>query len=782
MRSFCWSVDTVSAIGSGRRRKIFPNTTTGLPRVCFFRQALALDEQRVKYIPEYAYGATTERLPPQTATTHEADAKPADTKEVWFVGSHSDIGGGSESNVEMASNGPPLRWMSYEAIRAGIRMEIPGDRWTSEPCNGVHDSLSLLWKVAGWLMAVPKSHRTHQNLGNSFSHYDGRRIMRGQKIHASVFAYLKQHEDTSETPSSPSFRYQPKAQIHSSFAELHSESASDPPSEPLSELTWVKLYEMQRDAGEKQLHWLESDILDWLTYTLDKIEQSVQLDGPLPEERYRELERNSKKDEGRFALLNNNKDSPMIIFKLFMNPKISDLPCLSSLMTTLLNFATDRKELSYSYNELYPTERMDLFTKVGSLGSDLAIDNKPSKSAGHPSIFSRFFHRFSSGVGHEYCIRQIGPNLVLSAGEIQGISRDAIFNVYSDPDHPQESIVGTALVTNTRALTSVMSLTLSLSTSIPPNGYYTSCLPTSPGSNWAMRVAFSSESDGKFRLEVLKSLDDLRKQSSKRLPIVVVADDEEPDFILHPVSCCGYSFAATDWKRYPETESIEPQHLKQEYLADIVYGGALYYWYFHLPRAIYEEWSQAIELTWFQNPLASEGSTNYFKPPGYIGPITADSQTEYGCKIKNLTKEDFYVHVLIFSLGPHGIHLFSYREDLNKRPIPPQSSIILGNRVVDSEVHPNETETDPIPVEWRGDGMGTFSIPSGQEKDVSYLVILLSKSYTDYTVSRLPSPFTRVFDFQKAWEEKPTVQPWQTIFIPIIQEKAKPNGGGVQSI
>ena len=82
--------------------------------VCLFRHALALDERRVKFIPEYAYG--TQSLParllkrPESAATEpttngptaneptatnpeqtQATPQPPHTKEVWFAGSHSDM-------------------------------------------------------------------------------------------------------------------------------------------------------------------------------------------------------------------------------------------------------------------------------------------------------------------------------------------------------------------------------------------------------------------------------------------------------------------------------------------------------------------------------------------------------------------------------------------------------------------------------------------------------------------------------------------------------------------
>ena len=53
--------------------------------------ALALDERRVKFLPEYAWGGTT--LPPEPGmpgVSHHDRARPH-TLEVWFPGTHSDM-------------------------------------------------------------------------------------------------------------------------------------------------------------------------------------------------------------------------------------------------------------------------------------------------------------------------------------------------------------------------------------------------------------------------------------------------------------------------------------------------------------------------------------------------------------------------------------------------------------------------------------------------------------------------------------------------------------------
>lgn len=65
------------------RDKSLPGTTGGMDHVCAFRHALALDERRVKFLPEFSRGG----LGPLGLT----DKSPPKVKEVWFAGSHSDM-------------------------------------------------------------------------------------------------------------------------------------------------------------------------------------------------------------------------------------------------------------------------------------------------------------------------------------------------------------------------------------------------------------------------------------------------------------------------------------------------------------------------------------------------------------------------------------------------------------------------------------------------------------------------------------------------------------------
>lgn len=69
--------DTVSSVGFARKPSL-PETTSGMAHVCAFRHALALDELRVKFLPEYADGGA-------------GPSGGGNVKEVWFAGSHSDM-------------------------------------------------------------------------------------------------------------------------------------------------------------------------------------------------------------------------------------------------------------------------------------------------------------------------------------------------------------------------------------------------------------------------------------------------------------------------------------------------------------------------------------------------------------------------------------------------------------------------------------------------------------------------------------------------------------------
>ena len=75
------SRETVSSVGMFRD-KYYPGAAL-VDNICFFRHALALDERRVKFLPEYAVAKKEWFLPGEFGRPR--------CKEVWFRGAHSDV-------------------------------------------------------------------------------------------------------------------------------------------------------------------------------------------------------------------------------------------------------------------------------------------------------------------------------------------------------------------------------------------------------------------------------------------------------------------------------------------------------------------------------------------------------------------------------------------------------------------------------------------------------------------------------------------------------------------
>jgi hypothetical protein len=82
---------------------MLPLTTEGMQHVCCFRHALALNERRIKFLPEYVWEGTHMHKPPGRSDARKANeittevneeeetGQRVDIKEVWFAGTHSDV-------------------------------------------------------------------------------------------------------------------------------------------------------------------------------------------------------------------------------------------------------------------------------------------------------------------------------------------------------------------------------------------------------------------------------------------------------------------------------------------------------------------------------------------------------------------------------------------------------------------------------------------------------------------------------------------------------------------
>ncbi|KAJ7441244.1 hypothetical protein FB451DRAFT_1058209 [Mycena latifolia] len=157
---FLGAWDTVSSVGVFRGKPL--PLTSSARHICTFRHALALDECRVKFLPEYVDGGSS------TASDSTDAGSPIDVKEVWFAGTHSDIGGGINKNLDLNLSSVPLLWMENEAASAGLRLRArpAGGAWNMADLqkDDLHESLTNGWKPLEYLPLTRLSYRTPDDL------------------------------------------------------------------------------------------------------------------------------------------------------------------------------------------------------------------------------------------------------------------------------------------------------------------------------------------------------------------------------------------------------------------------------------------------------------------------------------------------------------------------------------------------------------------------------------------------------------------------------------------
>ncbi|KAG9091454.1 hypothetical protein FS749_016529 [Ceratobasidium sp. UAMH 11750] len=179
---FLGAWDTVPSIWV-LRRKLLPRTNQ-CEHIDHFRHALAMDERRGKFMPEY--------------TVHPSESKGDKTvKEVWFMGTHSDIGGGIDSNRSPAAE-LALLWMMKEAEKAGLIVD-PQTPDEDVKRARIVPSFTGLW----WIHEIlPLTRLASDGLSttNRWHLGRGRRIPGHHKIHYSAWANLWQARYTSYHP------------------------------------------------------------------------------------------------------------------------------------------------------------------------------------------------------------------------------------------------------------------------------------------------------------------------------------------------------------------------------------------------------------------------------------------------------------------------------------------------------------------------------------------------------------------------------------------------------
>ncbi|KAJ2936532.1 hypothetical protein H1R20_g558, partial [Candolleomyces eurysporus] len=267
--------DTVSSIGVARGKKMLPGTTDGMEHVCHFRHALALDERRVKFLPEYAWGGST--MPPsQPSDWNHTPPRPGLQKtsgdiythilEVWFAGTHSDIGGGNVQNLGMDRSRPPLRWMVLEAVALGLRTAEFERELTSDQQIEFQESLTGIWHLLEyWPHRRLTFHRDPAGKMITRSPHRGHRrtIHWGQKIHSSLVL--------AETP----LPYYPKARPP---AGRDIDGRLIPVNEP--EPFWDGL---RKDGLSNSSGWLEIDIYEYARTVLKRLTNGRAVEGALNE-------------------------------------------------------------------------------------------------------------------------------------------------------------------------------------------------------------------------------------------------------------------------------------------------------------------------------------------------------------------------------------------------------------------------------------------------------------------------------------------------------------------
>ncbi|KAL4258249.1 hypothetical protein AB1N83_012031 [Pleurotus pulmonarius] len=179
--------------------------------------------------------------------------------EVWFVGSHSDIGGGNVINKNLDNFGPALRWMMSEARQNGLLIDTHQGKWSPlEP----KQSLSGVWRV---LELLPFRHLTYKTSVATATrpHLGSPRVIRpGQRIHQSVLVEMAStngYVPHARLPGSVALEYD--ALIHNK--DILEE---DPFASPSTILTKLK-YE-----GISELDEFDASILAFLTSSKSGLE------------------------------------------------------------------------------------------------------------------------------------------------------------------------------------------------------------------------------------------------------------------------------------------------------------------------------------------------------------------------------------------------------------------------------------------------------------------------------------------------------------------------------
>jgi uncharacterized protein (DUF2235 family) len=186
--------DTVSSVGWIYNPLKLPYTAMN-PDISVVRHAVSIDERRAMFRQNLWSNPTAGQ----------------DVQQVWFAGTHSDVGGGyAESESGLAKLA--LEWMLNEATAAGMRVDaakrdrvlgVTDPRFAKpDPAAKMHKSLHGFW----WLLelwpkrywdanSTPPGYKWKWPLGSS------RSIAPGSTVHSSVIARMNASLDKPYRPS-----------------------------------------------------------------------------------------------------------------------------------------------------------------------------------------------------------------------------------------------------------------------------------------------------------------------------------------------------------------------------------------------------------------------------------------------------------------------------------------------------------------------------------------------------------------------------------------------------
>jgi uncharacterized protein (DUF2235 family) len=184
--------DTVSSFGWIWDYKTLPHTTIN-PSITHFRHAMAIDERRALF---------------PVSLFRPKPSQESNCKQVWFAGSHGDVGGGYPEAESMNAK-VSLAWMLREAETHGLHINDTErnylmnskDKPGPDPCGPIHDALIGYWKLMEYL---PRRSWNGKAEGMRWQgpHLGRRRLIdAGCVVHASVMKRM--HEASYSPPNLP---------------------------------------------------------------------------------------------------------------------------------------------------------------------------------------------------------------------------------------------------------------------------------------------------------------------------------------------------------------------------------------------------------------------------------------------------------------------------------------------------------------------------------------------------------------------------------------------------